>query len=73
MHTTCLRLAPLLLVTGLLAACEAPASRTDRAIIGAGMGAIAGEVIDDAPVTGAVVGGAAGYFCDDLGICRPRR
>ena len=57
---------------GLLAACDTPTTKTDRAVIGAGVGAVAGEIRDDKPLAGAVVGGAAGYFCDDLGVCRRR-
>ena len=57
---------------GLLAACDTPTTKTERALVGAGAGAIAAEIVDGSPVTGAVVGGAAGYFCDDLGVCRRR-
>ncbi len=66
-------LAAAFVAVGLLAACDTAAtSKTDRAVIGAGVGAVAGEILDDKPLAGAVVGGAAGYFCDDLGVCRPR-
>lgn len=73
MLTTSLHYAALLMATGLLAACTTANTKTDRAILGAGVGAVAGEIIDDEPLTGAVIGGAAGYFCDDLGVCRPAR
>ena len=42
----------------LLAACGE--SRSTRVITGAAGGAVAGEVIADEPVAGAVIGGAAG-------------
>ena len=73
MPSLCLRLATLVIAAGSLAACDAATTKTDRAVLGAGVGAVAGEVLDDSPLTGAVIGGAAGYFCDDLGVCRPRR
>lgn len=46
--------------------------RTDgeRALAGAAGGAVIGSATGGSPVTGAVIGGAAGYFCDDLGVCR---
>jgi osmotically inducible lipoprotein OsmB len=44
----------------------------NRALVGAGAGALAGEVLFDEPLTGAAVGAAGGFFCDDLGVraCR---
>ncbi|WP_309663492.1 hypothetical protein [Tabrizicola sp.] len=48
------------------------ASDTERALAGAAGGAVIGGVTGGSPVTGAVVGGAAGYFCRDLNVpgCR---
>ena len=42
----------------------------ERAIIGAATGAVIADVTDNDVATGAVVGAAAGVFCDDAGICR---
>ena len=33
-------------------------------------GAVIADVTGGSAVTGALVGGAAGVFCDDLGVCR---
>jgi osmotically inducible lipoprotein OsmB len=48
------------------------ASDTERGLAGAAGGAVVGEVTGGNPVTGAVIGGAAGYFCRDLNVpgCR---
>ena len=54
-----------------LAACEG--SDFERGLLGAGGGALAAKAIGEDPVTGAVIGGAAGVFCDDAGVCRPAR
>lgn len=40
----------------------------ERALAGAAGGAVIGEVTGGSPVTGAVIGGAAGYFCRDLNV-----
>jgi osmotically inducible lipoprotein OsmB len=42
----------------------------ERGLSGAAGGAVVGEVTGGNALTGAVVGGAAGVFCDDLGVCR---
>jgi hypothetical protein len=47
-----------LLAVTLLAACGE--TRTQRVVTGAAAGAVAGQVIDDRPVEGAVVGGLIG-------------
>lgn len=73
MHRTALGLAAALMATSLLAACQTPTSKADQAIIGAGVGALAADLTDHDPLKGAVAGAAAGYICDDVGICRPRR
>lgn len=43
---------------------------TERGLAGAAGGAVISEVTGGNAVTGAIVGGAAGVFCDDVGICR---
>ncbi len=46
-------------------------SDTERAVVGAGGGLVAAEVLGT-DRTGTVLAGAAlGVFCDDVGICRP--
>lgn len=47
-------------------------NNTERAVAGAAGGAVISGVTGGSPVTGAVIGGAAGYFCKDLNIpgCR---
>jgi osmotically inducible lipoprotein OsmB len=46
----------------------------ERGLAGAAGGAVVGNALGVNPVTGAVIGGAAGYFCDELNVpgCRPR-
>jgi osmotically inducible lipoprotein OsmB len=43
---------------------------TERGLAGAAGGAVIADVTGGNALTGAVVGGAAGVFCDDLGVCR---
>ncbi|MFQ6551666.1 hypothetical protein AAD018_004875 [Aestuariibius insulae] len=43
---------------------------TERAVIGAAAGAVVADATDNDVATGAAVGGLAGVFCDDAGICR---
>jgi osmotically inducible lipoprotein OsmB len=43
---------------------------TERGLAGAAGGAVIADVTGGDALTGAVVGGAAGVFCDDLGVCR---
>ncbi|MBN8631906.1 MAG: hypothetical protein J0L76_13745 [Rhodobacterales bacterium] len=43
---------------------------TERGLAGAAGGAVIADVTGGNAVTGAVVGGAAGVFCDDLGVCK---
>ncbi len=47
-------------------------SDAQRGLAGAAGGAVIGGVTGGNPVTGAVIGGAAGYFCRDLNVpgCR---
>ncbi len=49
-----------------LAACD---SDTERAIVGAGAGAAISKATGGSAGTGALIGGAAGAFCDDVGVC----
>jgi hypothetical protein len=42
----------------------------ERGLAGAAGGAVIADVTGGNAVTGAVVGGAAGVFCDDLGVCK---
>jgi osmotically inducible lipoprotein OsmB len=46
------------------------ATDTERGLAGAAGGAVLADVTGGSAVTGAVIGGAAGVFCDDLGVCR---
>ncbi len=48
------------------------ADNNERGLAGAATGAVIGGVSGGNPVAGAVVGGAAGYFCHDLNVagCR---
>jgi len=50
-----------------LAACDTDA---ERGLVGAGAGAAVSAATGGNAVTGAVIGGAAGVFCDDLGVCK---
>lgn len=43
---------------------------TERGLAGAAGGAVVADAFGGNALTGAVVGGAAGVFCDDAGICR---
>ena len=61
-------------VLGLMAAALALSgcltTDTERGLAGAAGGAVIADVTGGNAVTGAVIGGAAGVFCDDLGVCR---
>lgn len=56
-------------ILGLSACVETDA---ERGLIGAAGGAVISDATGGSPVTGAVIGGAAGYFCRDLNVpgCR---
>ncbi|MDX5403146.1 MAG: hypothetical protein LPJ93_12220 [Rhodobacterales bacterium] len=43
---------------------------TERGLAGAAGGAVIADATGGSALTGAVIGGAAGVFCDDLGVCR---
>ncbi len=40
----------------------------ERGLAGAAGGAVVADVVGVNPVTGAVIGGAGGFFCDELNI-----
>lgn len=42
----------------------------ERGLAGAAGGVVVADVTGGNALTGAVVGGAAGVFCDDLGVCK---
>jgi osmotically inducible lipoprotein OsmB len=46
----------------------------ERGLVGAAGGAVAADALGVNPVTGALAGGALGYFCDELNVpgCRNR-
>ncbi len=43
---------------------------TERGLAGAAGGAVVADAFGGNALTGAVIGGAAGVFCDDAGVCR---
>ncbi len=52
---------------GLLAGCLN--TDAERGVAGAAAGALIADATDNSALTGAVIGGAAGVFCDDAGVC----
>lgn len=50
-----------------LAACDTDA---ERGLVGAVAGAAVSDATGGSAVTGAIIGGAAGVFCDDAGVCQ---
>jgi len=42
-----------------------------RALIGAGAGAVAAKAFNENVGKGALIGAAGGALCDDLGVCQP--
>ncbi|MDP4032215.1 MAG: hypothetical protein Q8P60_05060 [Pseudorhodobacter sp.] len=42
----------------------------ERGLAGAAGGAVIADATGGNALTGALIGGAAGVFCDDLGVCR---
>ena len=67
---------PLIAATALLSACApgvAIDNDTERGLVGAALGYGAAKAIDGDGGRGAIIGGLAGVFCDDAGVCsRPR-
>ena len=74
---TSLRLAgAVLAIAGLSACAQGPygggtymSADSQRALVGAGAGAVAAKAFDEDVGTGAVLGAAAGALCDDAGVC----
>lgn len=60
----------LALLTACLALPGCLTTDTERGLAGAAGGAVIADATGGSVLTGAVVGGAAGVFCDDLGVCR---
>ncbi|MCB6178240.1 hypothetical protein LHP98_08870 [Rhodobacter sp. Har01] len=60
----------LLLIPAALALSGCLTTDTERGLAGAAGGAVIADVTGGSAVTGAVIGGAAGVFCDDLGVCK---
>ncbi len=73
---TSLRLVGALLAVAALAACQqgpyggGMSPDAQRALIGAGAGAVAAKAFDEDIGTGAVLGAAAGALCDDARVCQ---
>jgi osmotically inducible lipoprotein OsmB len=63
-----MRIAYILLPALALALAGCLDTNAERGLAGAAGGAIVGDALGGSPVTGAVVGGAAGYFCRDLNV-----
>ena len=42
----------------------------ERGLAGAAGGAVISDVTGGSALTGAIIGCAAGVFCDDVGVCR---
>ena len=64
------------LATALISACAptvALDSDVERGLVGAALGYGAAKAFDENGDHGAIIGGLAGVFCDDAGVCsRPR-
>ncbi|NHF72511.1 hypothetical protein [Paracoccus xiamenensis] len=73
---TSLRVAGALFAAVALSACQQGYGGTgmspdaQRALIGAGAGAVAAKAFDEDVGTGAVLGAAAGALCDDARVCQ---
>ncbi|NSX56525.1 hypothetical protein [Parasulfitobacter algicola] len=59
------KLAAFVAVFGVLAACD---NDVERGAAGAATGAVIAGALDSSILAGAVIGGAAGVFCDDAGV-----
>jgi hypothetical protein len=63
------------MVTGLVALTALAAcfdSDTERGLVGAASGAVIASTTGGNALAGALIGGAAGVVCDDLGVCKNR-
>ncbi|MDO5606431.1 MAG: hypothetical protein Q4G25_14845 [Paracoccus sp. (in: a-proteobacteria)] len=72
---TSFRLTGALLAVVALSACQQGYGGTymspdaQRAIVGAGVGAVTAKAFDQRVSTGAMLGATAGALCDDVGVC----
>lgn len=72
-----LRICAVTLCAAIVAGCTAqpgmPAmsAKSQRALVGAGAGAIAAKAFDEDVAKGALAGAAIGALCDDVGLCQP--
>ena len=66
MHKAVL-LAGLFALTTTISACDTDA---ERGVVGAAAGAIISDATGGSKTTGAIIGGVAGVFCDDAGVCK---
>ena len=67
---------PALATAAMLSACGpggAIDSDTERGLVGAALGYGAAKAVNGNGDRGAIIGGLAGIFCDDLGGCAPAR
>lgn len=67
---------PLIAAIALLSACAPGAAidtDTERGLVGAALGYGAAEAVNGKGGRGAIIGGLAGVFCDDVGVCSPSR
>lgn len=66
------KLIPALALVTVLGACNTGFIDGDaeRGVVGAGAGALISDATGGSATTGALIGGAAGVFCDDAGVCR---
>ncbi len=77
MEKTSFRLAAVAIVAALVSACAPgtgmPTITADsqRALIGAGAGAVAAKAFDGNLAQGALAGAAVGALCDDVNLCPP--
>ncbi len=70
------RILPLVAAMSLLTACGPGGfidSDMERALVGAGLGYGAAKVVNGNGDRGAIIGGLAGVFCDDAGVCARAR
>jgi hypothetical protein len=71
-----MKLTPILAIVALLSACGPGGvidSDVERGLLGAALGYGAAELVDGNGDRGAIAGGLAGVFCDDLGGCARSR
>lgn len=69
-------LTTLVTAAALLSACAPGAAidtDTERALVGAAAGYAAAKAVNGNGDRGAIIGGLAGVFCDDAGVCRRSR